>query len=294
MHDRYIVVTVLSLTSLAVGVELYRSSAMESPSEGDSVLVRMLSRMLHSSITWWSLVVLSLYLLERFDLGMHSFPWNWRKRKEYENGWLNGWIGKGSIDGPCNGHIHAHRRSGLNRSVPLIFHRYIRSQVIPTFRKQCVRRGIDKNFAMLVFTHIDSLLDIEQLVFRQITFNGKPLVDSKLTTYPERYRYDNYLVARASESDHAEALIADRVPALLAAYGQAERSHIRNPVPWFGILYSRTMPCGQCTEKIIQSLAGVCRKRTVIVYSEDDDLDGKVNAKRLTKAGFVVVRIIPR
>lgn len=210
---------------------------------------------------------------------------------------MNGSINdKDSTDGPstCNGHVsngHAHGMNGVNRrTVPKVFHEFMQSQVIPRFRKQCTRKD-SGDFAMLVFTHIDSLWDIESVQFRQITFNGKPLVDSKLTTYPEQYRYDNYIVARTSETEHPEALIANKVPALLAAFGKAERCYIRNPVPKFGILYTRSVPCGQCTEKIIKSLAGVCRKQTVMAYSEENTLDGKESIQRLTAAGFIVVKI---
>lgn len=269
---------------------------MDVPPSGDSVVMRVLSKIVTSSLTWWSLVILALYLLERFDLGVHSLPWNWKKRRSSLKGWMNGSLNhKDSIDGPStcsNGHIH--RPNGISRrTVPIIFHEFIQSQVIPAFRMQCTRKDNGGDFAVLVFTHIDSLQDVTSILFRQITFNGKPLVDSRLTTYPEHYRYDNYIVARSSQTEHPEALIASEVPALLAAYRKAERCYIRNPVPKFGVLYARSMPCSVCTEKIIKSLAGVCRKRTVVAYSDEDTRDGIKNAQRLTNAGFIVVKINP-
>lgn len=297
MYDRYVVVSLLSLAGLALGVELFRSGmeAHASSSGSEWLLVRVLHRVATSSLTWWSLLVLALYLLEKFDVGVHSLPWHWRRRRKIslvlKGGWTNG--STETTDGYmvqtcCSRHAS-------NGTVPSTFHDFIRSQVIPSFRMQCSGHGTDsEDFAVLVLTHISSLEDVGKVPFRQITFNGKPIVDSRLTTYPEKYRYDNYVAARSSETKHPEALIAGQVPSLLSAYGRAERSYLRNPTPKLGILYTRTMPCDQCTEEIIKSLGGVCRERTVLAYSEEDMRIGSAeNRQRLRAAGFTVVRISP-
>ena len=246
------------------------------------------SLVFNNPLSWWILILLVLYLMEVLQIGPHSFPWNWKKEK----------AGKGSskvcmngVKGPlyerdeCDGDQQG--------EAPEAFHRFIRTRVVPTFRKQCVNGN--NRFAVLLFSHVNNLRHVKNTRFRQITFNGKPLVDASLATYPEAYRYENYGVARSNDSEHPEALIAKQVPALLAGFGKAERCYLRNPIPTFGILYTSAAPCSQCTADIIRSLATVCRKRMVVVYdSHNDDSkesETEKNFQRMMEAGISVIRI---
>lgn len=259
---------------------------------------RLMWTLTTNPLSWWIFTILALYLMERFELGPHSFPWNWRKKQTHldTNSCSNGSSKHHeSTDGPTvamtsvGKHIKCVRKD--NGVVPQIFHRFIQTHLIPTFRMQC--KDKDDQFAVLILSQIDTLHDVGTVVFRQVTFNGTPLVDSRLTTYPEKYRYDNYIVARSAKTEHPEALIAREVPTLLAAFRKVERCYIRNPVPRTGIFYSWNMPCSQCTELIVKSLSGACRKKVVIAYTQENAKEGKKNLQCLVEAGFTVVRINP-
>ncbi len=246
------------------------------------------SLVFNNPLTWWILILLGLYLMEVFQLGPHSLPWNWRREKNSKN------------TKECkNGSLKASYSNGIGpydecdgSTVPDTFHRFVRTKIIPTFRMQC--KDSDERFAVLVFSHVTSLRDVRHTRFRQITFNGQPLVNPSLVTYPEAYRYENYVVARPDGNNHPEVLITKQVPNLLAGFGKAERCYIRNPIPTFGILYCSSLPCSQCTGKIIDSLSTVCRKRMVVAYGqqEDDDTkEAKANFQRMVDAGISVVKI---
>lgn len=265
---------------------------MDAISSGDSVL-RLAYYLATSSISWWALLLLlSLFLMERFDLGTHSLPWKlWRKDTKM-------WCSYDSVDGGYrsggmrNGNTQHNGGcvNGIERT-PSIFHDFILSKVIPTFQMQ--RRDDNNRFAVLAFTHLKSLHDIRDLAFKQITFNGKPLVDPRLPTYPETYRLENYIVTRETQSKHPEVLIAKQIPALLSAFGKAERCHMRSPAPKMCVLYCSAMPCAECTRELISSLTGVCRNRTVLAYSQEDtdSKEGIVNRQHLTNAGISVIKI---
>ena len=203
------------------------------------------------------------------------------------------WCSYDSIDG---GHRNGdmwngktqHRRTEQTSS---IFHDFVQMKIIPTFQMQ--RRDDNDRFAVLAFTHLKSQHDIQDLVFKQITFNRKPLIDSKLPTYPEAYRLENYIVARETESRHPEVLIARKIPALLSAFGKAERCHMRSPTPRMCVLYCSSMPCAECTRELISSLSGVCRDRTVLAYSQENTntKESIASQKHLTSAGISVIKI---
>lgn len=271
---------------------------------GDSMFVRLVCSAIGSPISWWVFIIFSLYLMERFQLGTHSLPWNYWRRKskvspQYVKEWRNGFKHDDEaedVDGcMMTEHLHAYKNgvrhvNGLsNRPFPQQFKEFIRSQVVPKFRMQC--KNNEGRFAVLILSHISSLRNTQDLVFRQITFNGKPLVDSTLTTYPEPYRFENYVVAQSTESVHPEVSLVRQIPALLAGFGRTERCYLRDPVPRTGILYCSEMPCSACTELLVESLAGVCKKRTVLAYSQDETKDGKKNFQRLVDAGISVIKI---
>lgn len=286
--------------------------------------VRFLCGILYSSpLCWCALLLLCLYLVERFDLGPHSFPWSgkdktkwwwWLKGKswsrltaffssrEYEQGQQVKQNSKDCVNGClelANGASLCHQGDVLDDDAPIVppkFRWFIRSKVIPTFRGQCM--GADSssncgNFAMLAFSYADSLQDVHQhLVFKQITFsNRKSLVDPSRTSYPESYRLENYVVARATRDCHPAVSIARKIPALLAAFRKAERSHLRPPTPKTGILYCREMPCLECSRMLAQALSGVCKNETVLVYSQEGVESGKKNFQCLADAGISVVKI---
>lgn len=275
-------------------------SAGDSP---QSVVTRLACSVMGSPLSWWTVIILSLWVMEKFELGVHSLPWNyyWRTKKRdlspvHTNGdWRNGFSGHGEDTDGSSDNLHAYSNgvahlNGFSRPlVPLQFKKFIRSQVVPKFRMQC--KNSDGRFAMLVFTHLRSLREIQGLEFRQITFNEKPLIDPSVATYPEPYRLENYVVAQATSTEHPEGLIARQIPALLAGFGRAERCFLRDPVPRTGIMYCWEMPCSVCTGLLIDSLSGVCRKRTILAYSQDDTKDGKKNFQRLVDAGISVIKI---
>lgn len=280
---------------------------MDNLGNGESpqfVVTRLACYVVGSPISWWIFIILSLYVMEKFELGIHSLPWNyWRRRRRKGNvshtkDWRN-WFSKDgeSVDGSAlTDHLYADSNgvghvNGLSSRplIPLQFKKFIRSQVVPRFRMQC--KNSDGRFAMLVFSHISSLHEIQDVAFRQITFNGKPLVDPALTTYPESYRLENYIVAQGTASEHPEVLIARQIPNLLAGFGKAERCYLRDPVPTTGIVYCWEMPCSTCTGLLIESLSGVCRKITVLAYNQDGVEDGKKNIKRLVDAGISVIKL---
>lgn len=255
---------------------------------GESGGLGYICNLLSSPVTFWILIILTLQLIERFHLGPHIFTWR-RRRSLSTEPWTN--VTCDFIDGQglqSNGVGHA-QYSANEKTAPSVFQKFIQTKLIPTFCKQCKNK--DDKFAVLVFSQINSLHEIKKLIFKQITFNGKPLVDSRQTTYPEKYRLENYIVAQSSQTEHPEALIAKQVPALLAAFRKSERCHIHNPTPKFGILYSWEMPCPECSKSIIKSLAGVCRRKVVLAYSQESTGEGKENVKRLTDAGITVVKI---
>lgn len=295
--DRRRVIVSLSLASLLAKSLceelLFRSSAGMMGAASSSGLTRLICRILSSPVTWWSLLILALYLMERFDLGVHSLAWRRKRKLSSTLQYMNGSCNHHSADGGPTSENGIHRTG-----VPTVFHKYIESQVMPTFRGQCPVGG-GGDFAVLVLTQLESLFwDITSLGFRQITFNcKKPLVDSNLITYPERYRYENYVVARSSETEHPEALIARQVPALLEAFRRAERCYIRNPIPKHALVYSSSLPCRQCSEELVKCLSGVCRERTVLAYSRRGTSDSRAaeeSLQCLTNAGFTVVKIDPQ
>ena len=197
------------------------------------------------------------------------------------------------LKGPfSNGISHRDECDGdAQAAIPDSFRKFVRSQVIPTFRMHC--RNSDGRFSVLVFSHVSSLRDVGRTSFRQITFNGKPLVDSSQATYPEAYRYENYVVARSNGNEHPEGLIAKEVTALLAGFGRAERCYIRNPVPTFGLLYCSSLPCHACSKKIAESLSRVCRKRMVVAYSHEEGTKEQIRAsiRCMVDAGISVTKI---
>ena len=211
--------------------------------------------------------------------------------------------GVGVCASDCNGMVNA------APVVPPKFQWFVRSKVIPTFRGQCGESSRSDsnctttttataggNFAVLAFSHADSLQDLHQhLVFKQITFsNRKVLVDPSRTSYPESYRLENYVVAQATNDCHPEVSIARKIPALLAAFRKAERSHLRPPTPNTGVLYCREMPCLECSRILAQALSGVCRNNTVLVNSQEgvESQGGrKKSFQCLADAGISVVKI---
>lgn len=262
--------------------------------EGILELVLSLScYVLQTPLFWWTFIITSFYLIERLDLGIHSFRW----RRSRDQGYCNGSIDshEEETDGPndkcqvrngknSNGHLH------MNGAV---FHSFIQKRVIPNFRSQC-QEG-EHSFSVLILSNITSVQDIERVKFRQVTFNGMPLVDSKRTMYPKPYRYENYIVARPDQSEHPEAMIMKEVPALVKAYGSKERCYIRNPVPKFGLLYSWTMPCSVCTKLIVKSLSKVCSEKVVLAYTRSNETEKESvvrdSHRILTSSGFMVVRV---
>lgn len=277
-------------------------------SSAESVLARFACHFVGSPFFWWAFVVLSFYLMERFEVGTHLLSWSyWRKRKINNH---DVHLCEDSIDGPMmKNHSeqitapHSHSNgvagngvagaNGFNRTLPPNLQEFLHSYLMPTFRMQRSARNTHGKFAVLVFSHINSTHDLQELEFRQVTFKTKPLIDSARSTYPEAYRFDNYVVAQSTESEHPEALIASKVPLLLAAFAKAERCYVRHPVPRTAILYCQEMPCSVCTGLLVESLSGVCRNKTILAYSEGDTevKDGKKSVQRLVEAGISVFKI---
>lgn len=263
----------------------------------------------HAPLFWVALVFASFYLIERLDLGIHCFRWTStsgrdRSTSGRDRGFCNGsvYCRESKLDGICalqqtadsenqdrNGKLHS---NGHVCRVPPVFHNFIQKRLIPSFHSQC--QDGEHNFAVLVLSTITSVHDIESVKFRQVTFNGMPLVDPRRITYPQSYRYENYVVSRPDGSDHPEAMIMRQVPALIKAYKMKERCYIRNPTPKFGVLYSSTMPCSACTKLIIKSLSGVCAVGVILAYTHRNEEKGSLIRKShqmLTSAGFVVVKV---
>jgi hypothetical protein len=271
---------------------LGNGSIGESP---QSAVSRLASTVIGSPLSWWLFIILSLCVMERFELGVHSLPWNYWKRKDTAKNEYSRYNrdtdGTGSIynhfqaNGNCVRHVN-----GLSRPlVPLQFKQFIRLQLVPRFRNQC--RNRDGRFAVLILSHMNSLRQTQGMEFRQITFDEKPLVDSSLTSYPEAYRLENYIAAQSTATEHPEVSIAQQIPALLAGFGRAERNYLRDPTPNTGILYCSEMPCTACTELLIDSLSGVCRRKTILAYSQDGPNNRKDNFQRLVNAGISVIKI---
>lgn len=276
----------------------------ESSGDSSSVMASLASGVISSPLSWWIFIILSLYLMEKFELGTHSLPWNFYRRSKSKveapnhvrerPWWRNNGFSKHDVDEDCSA-MSRHSNGvkcvhGLSRRISLQqFQEFAHSQLVPKFRMQC--KNDNGKFAVLVFSHITSLQDAKDLVFRQITFNGKPLVDAAQTTYPEAYRLENYIAAQGTELEHPEVAIARQVPALLAGFGRAERCYLRNPVPAIGILYCWEMPCSKCTGLLIECLSGICRKRTILAYSKEGTKEGKINFQRLVDAEISVIKI---
>ena len=261
--------------------------------------------LLQSPLFWLALIIISFYLIERLYFGIHCLEWTSRRTRHLS--YCNGIAGfyKSEIDGTselqqtadsvshgrnvehCNGHVLQ------NDDMPTVFHNFIQKRLIPAFHSQC-QQG-DHKFAVLALSNISRVDDIENVKFRQITFNGVPLVDSSRAMYPQPYRYENYIVARPDGSVHPEAMIMAQVPALVKAYKLKERCYIRCRKPKFGILYCWTMPCSTCTKLIIQSLSGVCSVRVVVAYTQRNETEKDhvihKNRQMLTSAGFAVVKV---
>lgn len=268
-------------------------------SDGINLVEVIITSFFTSPLSWWILIIFSLFLIEKFELGPHSFSvcwWTSSKRSKVKQVMMNGAFPQhyDSIDGTSiNGHDILHAKSNgvmqTKNGVPLVFHNFIRRQIIPKFSSQ--RQENNEMFAVLVLSRISSLEEIREVKFKLITFNGQPLVNSRLITYPQEYRYENYVVARSGKTRHPEALITKQVPKLVQAYGKSERCYLRNPAPKFGLLYSWFLPCSHCTDLIIERLSGVCKKEMVLAYSHLGGEGDEMNSKRLTDAGFTVVRV---
>lgn len=269
--------------------------------------VGLFGHVLQTPLFWWAFIIISFCLIEILDLGTHSLRWTTRvsRDKAYCNGSVHRY--EEETGGPCgelhqtpdpagrdrmvkkiNGHVN-------QNGVPMVFHNFIQRRLIPTFRSQCQDR--DYRFSVLVLSDITSVQDIEKVKFKQITFNGMPLVDPRKIMYPPSYRYENFIVARPSESEHPEAMIMKEIPALVKAYGLNERCHIRSPTPKFVLLYSWTMPCSACSKLIVKSLSRVCIKRVMLAYSQKNEAEKdsvvRESHQILTSAGFVVVKVDP-
>lgn len=261
-----------------------------------------------SPLSWWLCVLLSLFLINTFQLGPHCFSWSYIRRKVMSL--RNGTKGcsydstdHGDMNGTSPNHSTALKQGrGINKEDDdsdnhMVLCKFIQTKLIPKFVLQC--RDKDDNFAVLVFSRISSLRDIKRVKFNQITFNGKAQVDCRLTTYPEDYRYENYVVARSDSVEHPESSIMKQIPTLLAAYGKRERCYMEDPKPKLVLLYSLEMPCANCTHQILKSLYKMCssnggRSRVVLAYSQlcdGEEEEGKRNHKRLVDAGFIVVKV---
>lgn len=283
----------------------------------------ILTVILRSPFLWWSVIISLFYLIEKLDLGVHCFSWldrlRRRRRHHHDNNaavcngkqtlhTVNG-IHSGSNHSECeeskigngctgNGRIrNGHSYSGhviQNGHVPTVLNDFIRRAVIPTFKPHT--EGKEPHFSVLVLSNISSVGEVKHVNFRQVTFNGRPFVDPKLTVYPQSYRYENYIVARPSGDKHAEALIIKDLQTLLKAYGVKERCYLRSPAPKFGLMYCWTMPCSDCTQLLVNRLSSVCSQKFVLVYShENSEKWSKVQESRRTlkAAGILVAKIAP-
>ena len=317
-----------------------------------------------SPTVWWVIVISLLYIIDKFDLGVHSLSWlkilrihrynadeegkedkiikangvyAGLKNSELEHNVMrmkNGFghstvnehvtqsgnstqnglliqkkdlIQNGDIikNRKANGHTvgnghailngHKIQREYIveNGHVLIVLKNFILNTVIPTFRWQA--KG-EPDFSVLVFSNISSMQRIKEINFSLVTFDSMPLVNSKMTTYPQSYRYDNYIVARPSGSNHAEDLIINELKSLIKAYGTKERCFLRNPVPKFGLLYSWTMPCSDCAKAIASSLSKLCSYKFVLVYSQQNyqRRDRTEESLRVLKeAGVLVAKVVP-
>ena len=263
---------------------------------GSNDLGVILCSVFMNPICWWAAIFLALFLIERYQLGTHCFSWpngaakNKIERKTFMNGTIRG---LDTTDGKCVNGMHHSK----DIQIPYVFHKFVRTKVMSQFQLQC--QSSDNRFAVLVFSRIKNLMDIEKVDFKQITFNGRSLVDSRLSMYPQDYRFENYVVARlgSRDTEHPESLITEKVPLLLSAYGRSERCYLRETTPKFAILYCWAMPCIHCTQLIIKSLSGVCSKGVVVAYSNltvpggGGKKEGEKSHQLLTDAGFIVVNI---
>ena len=271
---------------------------------------------LQTPIFWWAFIFLSFYLIEKFDFGSDCFSLTWIRK-----GWKEACsytrndsrcytsivvCPESETDGaielqPTLDEASSAGDDGYysdqvlqNGQVQTTLQNFVQKRLIPSFQSHCLEG--DDRFAVLVLSNITNVDDIGEVKFRQVTFNGVPLVDSSRTTYPQSYRYENYVVARPNGSEHPEALIMRQIPALVRAYKQKERCYIRNPTPKFGILYCRTMPCAMCTKLILKFLAGVCSEKTVLAYTQRNVTENRSVIRRsqdlLISAGFMLVQMV--
>ncbi len=284
---------------------------------------------LESPLFWWIVIISLLYLIERFDLGIHCFSWINKLKRHQNDGntdcngvhvsrvangihinpdhskcresklkngcTLNGHVRNGHIgNGPirnrqmCSGHIIQ------NGHVPTVLNHFIRHSVIPTFRPHT--KGTDPDFSVLVLSNISSVGEVKGVHFRQVTFNGRPLVDPALPVYPQSYRFENYMVARPSGCSHAETLIINNLRTLLKAYGVKERCYVRTPTPKFGLMYCWAMPCSKCVQLVVKRLSSICSQKFVLVYSNDNSEQWSTiqeNQRMMKNAGILVAKIAP-
>ena len=141
---------------------------------------------------------------------------------------------------------------------------------------------------------------------RPQTFQFKPNKNSRLPIdpskpfIPAKSEFNNYIVARPEQdvlnriteyyrikfSQHAEKIVVDEFEDLLLAYVRENKEDLGGI-----ILYSWVMPCTECTNKIIDTLAGRKLKVTV-AYTLRCKLESEriqhANRERLRQAGATV------
>ena len=259
--------------------------------------------LMRSPLFWWIIVFCLFFIIEKFDLGIHCFSW-FKNLKKGQADCSNGTVSNSEeqVDGAngfhpiSNSDLHDSRTTNShvlqNGHVPVVLHNFVRHKLIPTFSSHSKEE--DPHFSVLVLSNIPSEQKIKEVKFRQVTFNGMPLVDPQRLTYPHSYRYENYIVARPSESEHAEAMIVKELKSLVKAYGVKERCYLRTPVPKFGLLYSRTMPCTECIELVAKTLPSICSQKIVLVYSQESSEERDIvqeNLRTLKNAGIMVAKI---
>ena len=119
-------------------------------------------------------------------------------------------------------------------------------------------------------------------------YNGGKFTDSMVSSYPDDKNLGNYIVARPDTKDiHAEKLLLNQFDALQDTYKARENKCL----PSFILIYSWCMPCGACTNAIInlkRRFQGMSTEIAVVYKTNYDARQDPKNRGKLRNAGIIL------
>ena len=160
---------------------------------------------------------------------------------------------------------------------------FVRDVIIPYFQDQSTK----SQFAVIILLSKRETENKSLIGFNPLDLNGRPVVNNAHSYMPARSKFCNYIVARPHNGQDAEIIIFKEFDNLWKEY-----IHKNGEEPHSIILYSLLMPCTNCTDKIINTLARRRAKVTVVYTSKnsESELTREYNQRRLRQE-FSIVRI---